>query len=454
MNKHPSSFRDNDGFVFTDNHTLYRQINKSYAEHYAWLMQSGLYHKLIEKKWLIPHEETNILYDVQKHFKTIQPHIVSPITYCYEWSFTMLKDAALCTLKIALQSLAYNMTLKDATPYNIQFHEGKPIFIDTLSFEKFDAKPWIAYRQFCETFLAPLLLMQHVDIRLTGIAKHFINGIPLSIAAKLLPISTWFHVTSLLHVHLPARSANHSGKQNQNKKFSIKDHEHIIRNLYNAIEKLEPNNQKTTWDDYYEKTIIGNTYLEAKKHAVDELLSKVAFNSIIDFGANTGEFSLSNTLRDKKVIACDFDENCIDFLYKKTKLEKRKNILPLCVDISNPSPALGFNNNERTEFHQRIVADMSLALAIIHHLCIGKNASLEMVRDYFMHFSPYLLIEWVDKQDEKVQQLLQNREDIFDDYSQDNFEKIFSEKYEIIKTEKLANYCRTLYLMKLKADKP
>ena len=156
-----SSFRDSSGFLFYENEILYRQINKSYSEHYEHLMKSGLYDSLIKENLLIPHEEVDVYVPLkEKHYKTIQPKLIPFISYPYEWSFSQLKDAALLTLKIQKIAMKFDMILKDASVYNVQFLDGKPIFIDSLSFEKYEeGKPWKAYKQFCQHFLAPIALM-------------------------------------------------------------------------------------------------------------------------------------------------------------------------------------------------------------------------------------------------------------------------------------------------------
>ena len=210
-----SSFRDPSGFLFYKNNLIYRQVNISYKENYDHLMESGLYKILINKKLLIPHREVDAssLSD-RKSYKTIKPELIPFISYPYEWSFSQLKNAALTAIKIQKYSLDFGMSLKDCSAYNIQFFNGKPIFIDTLSFEKFKPnKPWIAYRQFCQHFLAPLALMSCKDIRLNQLFKIYIDGIPLDLASSLLPIKTYFKFFLLTHIHLHAKSQKHFSKK-------------------------------------------------------------------------------------------------------------------------------------------------------------------------------------------------------------------------------------------------
>src|SRR3989338_7398587 len=185
--KEASSFRDPSGFVFYVNKDVYRQINSNYKEHYEYLITSGLYESLINSKLLIPHEEIDSQENFEiKPYKNIKPEKIEFISYPYEWSFSQLKDAALLTLQIQKTAIEYGMILKDASAYNIQFLNGKPILIDTLSLEKYDEGiPWIAYRQFCENFLAPLSLTVYKDAGLAKLLQIYIDGIPLELASRL-----------------------------------------------------------------------------------------------------------------------------------------------------------------------------------------------------------------------------------------------------------------------------
>ena len=156
--RHPASFKDPAGFIFEANGKIYRQVNKVYGQQYQHLMESGLYNQLISSNQLITHSSINEnLTGDEEWLLTLLPEQLSFVSYPYEWCFDQLKDAALLTLFILRTSLDKGMILKDATPFNVQFQKGKPLFIDTLSFDLYDeTKPWVAYRQFCETFLFPL----------------------------------------------------------------------------------------------------------------------------------------------------------------------------------------------------------------------------------------------------------------------------------------------------------
>ena len=204
----PSSFRDPCGFVFRQEGSVYRQINAIYKEDYDQLTGSGLCKALVEAGLLVGHEEVaREGPEPRIAYKVLKPEPIPFISYPYEWSFSQLKDAALTTLDIQSRALGFGMSLKDCSAYNIQFMKGKPVFIDTLSFERYqEGKPWVAYRQFCQHFLAPLALMSCRDVRLGQLSRVHIDGVPLDLASRLLPVRTRFTFSLLFHIHLHARS--------------------------------------------------------------------------------------------------------------------------------------------------------------------------------------------------------------------------------------------------------
>ncbi len=446
-----SSYRDNDGFVFEHEGKIFRYVHPRYFTQYNQLIQSGLYEQLTKKKWLITHEEiVNHLQFGFKEGKVLLPEQIQFISYPYEWSFTMWQDAALLTLNIASAALKSNLFLKDGTPFNIQFLKGNPVFIDTLSFELYEeGQPWIAYRQFCENFLAPILLMHYCNHDCYKLYTVYPNGIPLEILTTLLPQKCKWNLNVYLHIYLQAKmSGNKKKKTDTRLNFSKRKQEILLQGLKDMVRKLSPKKAKTTWDDYYTDTILGQDYLNAKKKLVQACLSTIDFTTMIDLGANDGYFSLLYQNTNKQVVAVDGDANCINDLYSKIRDQKITNILPCINTLNTPSPAIGWNNNERDSFNKRMKADLVLALALVHHLAIACNVPLTLIADWLEATGKYLLIEFVPKTDEKVQLLLQNREDIFEHYTIENFEDTFLKKYQIIFQEKITGTERILYLMK------
>ena len=457
---HPSSFRDPSGFIFVRHSTdsfgekenvLYRQVNKVFSEHFDFFISSGLYKKLVQQQILIPHEIINEnLTGSSEWHATLKPEKIAFISYPWEWSFDMLKDAALLSLRLAKEAVASGMVLKDATPYNIQWHKGKLIFIDSLSFEKYNPEePWIAYRQFCESFLAPLLLMHYSKNSLQQLYLAYPEGIPLAIAKSLLPWRSKLSMHAYLHIHLHANIAKRKNSAASSKtKFSKQKFLNLISSLEILISRLRLPDQSTAWSAYYEEASQRNDYLEQKKKILLNWIAKLPeVRTASDLGANDGAFSRLLTSKGIYTIATDFDSNCINSLYNEIKKNGEKNIQPLIVDLSNPSPGMGVNNNERTSFISRLHADLALALALAHHLAIGKNIPFEMIADLFQKICLTLIIEFVPKEDEKVQLMLAGKKDIYPGYTEANFEKAFGKYYKLVNKESITGSGRTLYLM-------
>ena len=447
--RHPASYKDPSGFIYQASGKFYRQVNKIYAGHYDLLVKSGLSLFLQEKKLLLRHEEVNEnILDSGEWYLTLLPEQVPFLSYPYEWCFEQLKDAALLTLEILKISMEKGMILKDATPYNVQFLNGRPVFIDTLSFEKYDPTlPWIAYRQFCESFLFPLLLSHYHKTSIQSFLHGYPTGTPVNIAAKLLPWKSRLNAGVWLHVFLQNRLSKKPGNTIPANSFSKNKLVNIISHLDGIIRNLS-NIGKTEWSNYYTGSISSTEYLVQKEEIVSDLLFKLDGRKLLDLGANEGFFSRLAAAKHFDVIAVDKDEQCINSLYKKIKEEKITNILPLCMDLINPSPASGFANNERASFGERTHSDAVMALALVHHLAIGYNLPFSKIAEYLQGFSHQLIIEFVPKEDEKVQLLLQHKKDIYPEYTRENFENIFRQRFTITEKVQVPGSSRIIYLMK------
>lgn len=452
------SFRDPSGFMFRHEGILYRQVNLHYRQEYDLLMASGLYEQLTKSRALIPHteESTDLAPVPEIAYKVIRPQTVGFISYPYEWSFDQLKDAAILTLAIARRALEYGMALKDASAYNVQFHEGRPIFIDTLSFEKYEeGLPWVAYRQFCQHFLAPLALMASKDVRLLQLLRVNIDGIPLDLASSLLPTSTRLNLGLSSHIHLHASSqkkyADKEVSQAEVKgKFSRGAMETLIESLLSTVRALKVKEINTEWADYYQANNYTEASFEAKRAVVKDFISKVAPQTVWDLGGNTGEFSRAASELGIPTVSMDIDPGAVQQNYQLVKKNKEKNMLPLVMDLTNPSPALGWRNQERQSLRERGEASLIMALALIHHLAIANNVPLRDVADFFADLGPYLVIEFVPKEDSQVARLLASRLDIFPDYTLEGFKQAFQARYTILEEHPVEGSKRTLLLMRRK----
>jgi ribosomal protein L11 methylase PrmA len=452
----PASFRDPSGFVYTLDGTILRQINQSYQKDYDMLMSSGLYHALTGAAQLIEHTEITPPSNASaEHYKTIAPHPIKFISYPYEWSFGQLKDAALLTLDIQKRSLQHGMCLKDASAYNIQFRGYNPVFIDTLSFEQYtEGTPWVAYRQFCQHFLLPLALMNRVDINLSKLLRTHIDGIPLALGSSILNLSTYLNIPLLLHVHMHAKSqekySSESLANKGRKGISRNSLLGLIDSLESAVKNMKLKNYQTQWGDYYGSTNYNEAAMLKKKEIVQQYIQEVNPSQMVDLGANKGDFSRLGSDAGIYTISSDIDPIAVEKNYQDAKQNKEDNILPLLIDLTNPSPGIGWDNKEREPWSTRAKADLALALALVHHLVISNNLPLQMLADYFSSTYKNLIIEFVPKSDSQVKRLLQNREDIFVDYNQDTFEQVFMSRFSIVSKASVQDSDRTLYLMRSK----
>lgn len=447
------SFRDPSGFVFFKEGKIYRQINKRYQTHYESLMQSGLYEKLNSENKLIKHSEsTTAPVFPDEAYKIIEPEPIPFISYPYEWCFSQLKDAALLTLEIQKIALDHGMILKDASAYNIQFYKGMPVLIDTLSFENYEeGRPWIAYKQFCQHFLAPLALMTYCHVDLGKTLRIHLDGIPLDITSRLLPKRTKFVFSLLTHIHMHAKSQKkYEGKSidKSNSQISLRALRGIVDNLGSAVNKLTWQPGKTEWGDYYSDTNYSEESFRVKKKIIEQYLLEILPKKVWDLGANTGEFSRIVSSRNIPVVSFDIDPAAVEKNYLQCKQDNETDILPLLCDLTNPSPGIGWNNGERDSLTERCNADTILALALIHHLAISNNLPFDMIASFFNKLGKHLIIEFVPKEDSQVQRLLKSRDDIFNRYTQQDFERTFSKYYTVINKELIAGSKRTVYLMR------
>lgn len=449
----PSSFRDPSGFLFFQDGSIYRQVNVIYGENYDRLIGSGLHKALVDSGLLISHEEVGMDYARSDDaYRILKPELIPFISYPYEWCFSQLKDAALTTLKIQKIAFEYGMTLKDSSAYNIQFMNGRPVFIDTISFDGYrDGEPWIAYRQFCQHFLAPLALMSYKDMRLSQLFRVYMDGIPLDLASSFLPIRTRFKFPLLSHIHLHAKSQRYFADKTanrKNRKMSRRAFLALVDNLESAVKRLRWQPKGTEWANYYEDTNYSSDAFARKERLLVEFLDKLNPDTVWDLGANTGIFSRIASRKGAMTISFDIDPAAVEKNYLEAIKKGESNILPLMLDLTNPSPGIGWENRERDSLRDRGPADTVMALALIHHLAIGNNLPLDRIAAFLKKIGKSLIIEFVPKNDSQVQRLLATRDDIFPEYTQSAFEIAFKKFFNLEDAVKIKETRRTLYLMR------
>jgi ribosomal protein L11 methylase PrmA len=448
------SFRDPSGFLFVQDRKIYRQINLSYKDHYDHLLNSGLYRILSQAGILISHEEADIIpQEPAIAYKILQPEAIPFISYPYEWCFSQLRQAALLTLKIQKVALEYGMSLKDASAYNIQFSGGKAVFIDTLSFEKYpEDRPWVAYKQFCQHFLAPLGLMRFKDVRLNQLLRTNIDGVPLDLASSILPPSTYLRFGILSHIHLHARTQRRYADQAvslANYKMSRKSLLILIDSLKSVITSLKYKYRPTEWGEYYDKTNYSQEAFASKKQIVEKYLVAANPGMVWDLGANVGTFSRLASDAGIYTLAFDLDPLAVEKNYQECAQKRESRLLPLLLDVTNPSPGTGWANSERMSLESRGPADTLLCLGLIHHLAISNNLPLAKVAEFLATLGKSLIIEFVPKSDSQVQSLLKTREDIFPDYTRDAFEAAFERYFSLQDSARITDSERIIYFYKI-----
>ena len=420
-------------------------------------MESGLYDALVRQGHLITHEEVDVEpAAATSAYKTIRPVPVPFISYPYEWSFSQLKEAALLTLHIQKRALDFGMGLKDASAYNIQFIEGRPILIDTLSFASYtEGEPWIAYRQFCQHFLAPLALMAYRDVRLGQLLRIHIDGVPLDLASQLLPLRSRLSISLLMHLHLHARAQRrYADKSVRRTEVKRRMSHHglvgIIDSLHGGVNRLRWDPTGTEWVDYYHASNYSDAALEHKRTLVGQFLARIDPDTVWDLGANTGLFSRIAAELGIFTVAFDVDPGAVERHYRNCITNEINNVIPLVLNLTNPSPGLGWGHEERKSLLDRAPAGAVLALALIHHLALGNNVPLTHIATFFGQLSPWLIIEFIPKSDSQVGRLLAMREDVFPTYTQEGFEQAFSQTFTIKDQVPITESERILYLMQRK----
>lgn len=446
-----SSFRDPSGVVFEENGGIYRQINKIYMPQYRKLMDCGLAQNLQKNGMLIRHWETDAPCISDEGALVIQAEKIPYVSYIYEWSFGQIKDAALLTLKMHRKALDAGMILKDASAYNIQFLHGSPVMIDTLSFDFYTAgEPWVAYGQFCRHFLAPLLLMCYTDLRLNRLMELFIDGIPLDLASTLLHGKGGLFAKQHICWHAKSISKHsmdgRAGEQRAAKAASLPLNLHIalIEGMIRGIEALELKNVQTEWGDYYQHTNYSESASDSKLKLVFDMLTAIRPSTVWDLGANDGRYSKVALEVGASVVAFDIDPIAVERNYADVRRNKTE-MLPLVLDLTNPSPGIGFANQERKTIDQRQHPDCILMLAVIHHLAISNNLAFRQIAKWLSQITRDLIIEFVPKEDSQVQILLATRVDIFPNYTQKDFTEAFGEYFELRSEERVGDSKRTLY---------
>jgi ribosomal protein L11 methylase PrmA len=455
------SFRDPSGHVFRRDGRLFRRVNHAYAPHYDRLISSGLYDALTSTGLLVRHEELRGMPEHEDAYRVLAPERIPFISYPFEWAFSQLKAAALATLQVQRTSIEHGLTLKDASAYNVQFVGARPVFIDTLSFEAWaEGTPWIAYRQFCQQFLGPLALMSRTDVRLAALSRVFIDGPPLDLIVRLLPARSLLKPSLLMHLHMHARSqSKHGGKALAGRRsrgaFSKAAMLGLIDHLESAVGSLAYDAAGTTWADYYARTNYTESAMDEKVRLVAAMIGEVRPQTVWDLGANTGAFSRIAASAGAYTLAIDGDPAAVERAVLAGQRAAERSILPLVMDLTNPTGSMGWAHEERQSLADRGPAGLVLALGLVHHLTIANQVPFAMTAAFFARLSRAAIVEFVPRTDSQVTGMLSRMPaDCATAYSEQAFEAGFAERFHIVARQQIAGSERSLYLMRAREELP
>ncbi|MEJ2384672.1 MAG: class I SAM-dependent methyltransferase [Xanthomonadales bacterium] len=378
---------------------------------------------------------------------------VPVISYAYEWTFGMLQEAAVLTLDLLEAAIGADLTLKDATPYNVQFVAGQPVFIDIPSFETLQpGATWSGYRQFCEMFLFPLMLQAYKGIDIQPMMRARIDGVGIQTMARMLGVRDRFRKGVFSHVWLQAKLDRRFGSTTRDVKSELKSagfsKELILANVRKTrklVRKLSWGGEGSEWGGYEAFHNYSESDHALKEQFVEDCVRNSGASTVWDIGANTGQFARIAARHADRVLAMDIDHYAVERMYRRNVSEEIENILPLVQNVCDPSPNWGWRNRERSDLVSRAKPDLVLCLALIHHVVITANVPLDEFVEWLAGLTEQLVIEYVARADDKVQALLRNKEDKYDDYSRENLEAALARHFEIRQRLSLESGNRFLY---------
>jgi len=446
----PSSYKDPSGYIFYLRNEVYRYISPSEVPLYQKLLRSDLFAGLINNRKIVGTRLVQVSEDehLARNFDVITETVlrhekIDFITYPYEWSISMCGDAALLTLDIQEALLLGGYSLKDATPYNVQFIASNPIFVDFTSIEECSKTGiWMAYNQFCELWLFPMLLYQYGLPDLRSIYLDYIDGIKVDETMMVAGFRPFWRFGLVIDYLLPGvitKSDRIMAKVNHGLKLKERKNSNeiqlgTVKRLKKVIKKLTKCRPTSNWSSYAQVCSYTKAAEALKESFLRKFLERERIKTLLDIGCNTGSYSRMAAEYGIQVVAIDSDMACVEELYKDSQRNNRS-ILPLCADISNPSPAIGWENKERRSLLERLNLrfDCVLSLALVHHLLITKRVPLDFIVQLEHKLSrQYLMTEFVGKNDCMFKQLLRYRKESYDFYDVDYFKKKHSDHFEII----------------------
>ncbi len=469
----PGSYKDPSGGVFYYKDKVCRWVADDTNQFYQNLVKSNLFQDLIQSKYFVPtsqivlEDDINILNEHSANATYFEHERINFISFPYEWPASMILDAAIHTLDLQIILLQKDLSLKDATPYNIQYHHAQSLFIDLCSIENASQNGiWTAYNQFCQTFLYPLLMFQFRSTTLRSIYLTHLDGLTLDETVQFLGFRPFWKNGLIFDYVMPAllRKFENSrfpiSKKTVSTSRTFKDSSEIqsytVRRLRRFFNRMHLGTSKSKWKNYRKSCSYNDEDYLRKKEFIGSFLRSHHIKNVLDLGCNTGDISMLAAKKGLDVVALDSDPHCVDHLYRRSK-DDHAPILSLCIDIANPSPSIGWFNRERPSFLDRVNGqfDCVFALALIHHLLIYNRIPLPQIVDLLRHCtSRFLIVEYVGPSDRMFQELLRYRSETYNDFTRGRFEVTMSQHFSIIRNEEIVDPVRAmdrcLYLMECK----
>ena len=455
----PGSFRDPLSRVYVTPRGVLRGLSPEALADFDAVAATGFFGAALERGDIVATEVLAEPADLPDRWSAVLRHARIPVlSYPYEWPFEMLRDAARLQLDLAREALAEGMITKDASSYNVQFTGTKPVFIDVGSFERVrQGEPWAGYRQFCELYLNPLYIQALRDVPFGPLLRSSVHGISPSTAAAIIGSAGRFQKGVFTHVKLHARAERRYADADKERDvrselkaagFGPKLIDAQLRNLRRAVDELAWSAQDSTWSGYSDRSHYTERDLAAKESfVVAAVAGRGNPGLVLDLGANDGRFSrVAVKAGARYVVAVDSDHVVIDRLYRELRKDDERRILPLVLDLSDPSPGIGWRSRERAAFVDRVRPDQTLCLAVVHHLALTNNVPLDEIVDFLADFGASLVVEFPHRNDEMATRLLaRKRSGLFDSYDVPNWERALARRFEVRGTTVLPSGTRTLY---------
>jgi SAM-dependent methyltransferase len=452
----PGSFRDPLNRIAIADGEVFRILSREGLEDWEALVASRLFAEATSEGSLVATEQLgdgSLPAGLRDSAGVLRHERIPFVSYPYEWPFSMLRDAALLHLDLLRRALDENLTLKDASPYNVQWRGAKPVFIDLGSFERQrKGEPWAGYRQFCTLFLYPLLLQALRGVDFRPLLRGSVDGIEPAQMRRLLPRRDLLRRGVLTHVTLHARLESHHADDVDVKRelrsagFSTELVKANVRGLEKLVRRLDWEPGETAWTEYGATTTYSEADAERKAVFVREAASARHRNLVWDLGANDGRYTRIAAEHADYAVALDADGAVVERLYRELRAEGSSTILPLVANLADPPPGLGWRGRERKPLPERGRPDLTLALAVVHHLAIGANVPLAELVDWLAELGTELVIEFPTPDDPMVERMLaRKREGTHADYTRETFEAVLGKAFALETEEELAGGTRVLY---------